>query len=59
MDKKVNGVWEIEETEIGRIDRKIKESISRIVAGSPGAIDEAISLARERERILFSRIARK
>lgn len=57
--KNANGVWEIEQTEIGRINRKIAESVSDIVAGRPGAVDETISLAREREKILVERTARK
>lgn len=46
-------------TEIGQINRKIEKSVSGIVAGKPGAIDETISLAREREKILIEGTTRK
>ena len=59
VNKKANGLWEIEQTEIGRINRKIEKSVSDVVAGSPGAVSETIRLAKERERILIERTARK
>ena len=61
MGKKANSARKFEpaETEIGRINRKIEKSVSGIVDGSPGAVAETIRLAKERERILVERTARK
>ena len=59
MSKNVKSAWPFKPTEIGQINRKIEKSIHRVVIGEPGAIDETIRLAKERERILLSRTARK
>ena len=46
-------------TEIGRINRKIEKSVSGIVTGAQGATGRAISLAKQREKLLVSRTTRK
>ena len=59
VDKKAKSASVFKPSEIGQINRKIERSVSGIFAGKRRAIDETISLARERERILVERTARK
>ena len=59
MNKKAKSASVFKPTKIGQINRKIEKSIHRIVIGKPGAIDETISLAKERERILVERTEKK
>ncbi len=59
MKKESPSAFTFKSTEIGEINRKIEESVSDIVAGSRGAIGQAISLAKQREKILLARTARK
>ena len=59
VNKKAGSAWKVKPTEIGRINRKIEKSVSDIIAGSPGATGEAISLAKRREKILLARTAKK
>lgn len=42
-------------TEIGRINRKIEESVSAIFSGERGASGEALKGAQDRESHLFSK----
>lgn len=59
LNKKALSALTAKSTEIGRINRKIEKSVSGIVTGSNGATGRAISLAKQREKILVARTARK
>lgn len=42
-------------TEIGRLNRKIKQSVSGVFKGERGATGEAIGFAKRRESLLVSK----
>ena len=53
MEKRLDSARKFKQTEIGRINREIKKSVSDIFTGSRGAIGETIRLARQQERIIL------